>query len=198
MNKRQFPLSGFLMAVCITAVISSCSKSDPGPAQPVDACQGKTIVITTTITDASACGATGKIKVSASGSTGFSFKLNSGGTYQTDDSFSNLAAGSYTVFAKDAAGCEKSVSATVASGGAAGPLFTAVKALMVVKCQPCHNNTQQNGGMNWEVECNIVAKSARINERAVVQGTMPPTGPLLQSEKNAITNWINAGAKYSD
>ncbi len=183
MNTKIFSISGLFICIAVIIIISSCSKSSPGPVVVSDPCQGKTIVINTTITDATACSNTGKIKVAATGSTGFTFKLNSGGLYQADDSFSDLAAGTYTVFAKDASGCEKSVSATIASYGTAGPLFTAVKNLMASKCQTCHNNSQQSGGMNWAVDCNIVAKSDRINERAVVLGTMPPTGPLSQRKK---------------
>lgn len=82
--------------------------------------------------------------------------------------------------------------------GTPGPLFTAVKNLMQVNCQSCHNNSIANGGMNWTVDCNIVANKDRIKIRAVEQGTMPPTGALPQSEKDKITAWINAGGKITD
>ena len=199
--KKQ--LVNFLLLTVAGAVvftISSCSKSSPGvaPVTPTDFCAGKTIVITPVITDANACGGNGRIKVSASGSSGFTYKLNSGGTYQADDSFGNVAAGSYTVFAKDKDGCEKSVAVTVSSTGAAGPLFTAVKNLLAAKCQACHNNSVQNGGMNWEQECNIVTHKSRIKERAVDLGTMPQSGPLSLAEKNIISNWIAAGGGFAN
>ena len=82
--------------------------------------------------------------------------------------------------------------------GTPGPLFTAVKTLMTAKCVNCHNSTTSNGGMNFSVECNIVTNKARIKVRAVDEGTMPPTGALPQADKTAITNWINAGGKYTD
>ena len=82
--------------------------------------------------------------------------------------------------------------------GTPGPLFTAVKNLMQANCQSCHNNSIANGGMNWTVDCNIVANKNRIKIRAVEQGTMPPTGALPQSEKDKITAWINAGGKITD
>ncbi len=70
---------------------------------------------------------------------------------------------------------------------------------MTVKCQPCHNNTVQNGTMNWEVDCNIVANQARIKVRAVDEGTMPAGGPsLTATEKAIITDWINGGGKLTD
>ncbi len=82
--------------------------------------------------------------------------------------------------------------------GTPGPLFTAVKTLMATKCVGCHNATTSNGGMNFSVECNIVTNKARIKVRAVDEGTMPPTGTLPQANKTTITNWINAGGKYTD
>lgn len=85
-----------------------------------------------------------------------------------------------------------------ACSGTAGPLYTAVKTLMAANCQSCHNNTIANGGMNWTVDCNIVINKTRIKARAVDEGTMPPTGSLPQADKNKITDWINAGGKFTD
>ena len=82
--------------------------------------------------------------------------------------------------------------------GTPGPLFTAVKSLMQANCQSCHSNSIANGGMNWAVDCNIVANKDRIKVRAVDQGTMPPTGALPQSEKNKIAAWISAGGRITD
>ncbi|HMR92047.1 MAG TPA: hypothetical protein PKC69_07025, partial [Chitinophagaceae bacterium] len=81
---------------------------------------------------------------------------------------------------------------------AAGPLFTAVRSMMATNCQSCHNNTIANGGMNWTIDCNIVINKDRIKTKAVDEGSMPPTGPLSQADKDKITNWINAGGRYTD
>ncbi len=198
MNKR---ITTGIKIIALTFIIinfASCSKSDTSPAPKADACAGKTIVITATPTATEACTADGKIDVTATGSTGFTFKLNSAGTYQASGAFSNVAAGDYTVFAKDGAGCEITKLVTVASGGVAGPLFTAVKGLVTAKCQSCHNSSTANGGMNWQVECNIVKNKTRIKVRAVDEGTMPQSGSLAQADKDIITNWINAGGGYTD
>ncbi|MEP6712243.1 MAG: hypothetical protein ABJA37_07505 [Ferruginibacter sp.] len=203
-NKLIF-FSGLIILLIMPACFISCSKTEstpnpsvPPPPPPPDVCIGKTITITATTTASASCVADGKITVAAAGSTGFTYKLNSGGTYQASAAFSNLSAGTYTVFVKDVDGCEKSTPATVTSGGAPGALFSNLKNLMAAKCQSCHNNTIQNGGMNWALDCNIVANQARIKVRAVDQGTMPPTGPLSQAEKDIITNWITAGGKFTD
>ncbi|CAN5485102.1 hypothetical protein BH11BAC5_BH11BAC5_52290 [soil metagenome] len=189
---------GLCTLIFISINLASCSKSSPGTPPVTDVCAGKTIVVTPTATATATCGADGKIDVAATGSTGFVYKLGSTGTYGSSASFTDLAGGDYTVFVKDAAGCEKTATVTVPSTGAAGAKFAAVKTLIGGKCQSCHNNTVANGGMNWAVDCNIVKFSARINARAVVDGTMPPTGPLTQTEKDVITTWINAGAGYGN
>jgi hypothetical protein len=52
--------------------------------------------------------------------------------------------------------------------------------------------------MNWTVNCNIVTNKARIKVRAVDQGTMPPSGPLSQADKDKINAWINAGGAITN
>jgi len=186
--------------------IISCSKSGtdagggtpPPPPPPPDKCVGKTIAISTATTNSANCANTGGITVTATGSTGFTYKLNAGGAYQASNAFSNVAAGTHTVFAKDGDGCEQSASVTVASAGQAGPLYTAVRNLMTGTCQPCHNNSIQNGGMNWQVDCNIVANKARIKARAVDESSMPPGAPLSAADKKKITDWITAGGEYTN
>lgn len=202
MSHRKFILVNCVLAFSAIIYFTSCSKesTSPSPTPTPDPCAGKTIVITAVPAASAPCGgATGSINVSATGSTGFTYKLNSAGAYQASGLFSNVSAGNYTVFAKDAGGCERSTAVTVAVAGTAGTLFTAVKNLVTSKCQSCHNNTNQNGGMNWAVDCNIVQFQNRIKVRAVDEGTMPQGGPqLTQSEKDIITNWINAGGKFTD
>jgi len=202
MIQQKMPSPQKIVLLFTACYLFSCSKeSNPAPPASTDPCAGKTIVITATPAASAPCSTTGTgtITVSATGSTGFTYKLNSTGAYQSSGVFNNVSPGSYTVFAKDAGGCEKSAAVTVASSGAAGPLFTAVKNLMAVTCQPCHNNTVQNGSMNWAVDCNIVQFQARIKVRAVDEGSMPQGGPqLTNTQKNIITSWINGGGKFTD
>ena len=45
----------------------------------------------------------------------------------------------------------------------------------------------------------VVANKNLINNRAVVVGDMPQGGPTLSaSEKQIITDWINAGGRLTD
>lgn len=185
-----------IIAICSTLLLTSCSKeSTQGPG--TDPCAGKTIVVTATAGSASNCGSTnGSIVVSASGSTGFTYKVGSG-SYQASGTFANIGAGTQTVFAKDADGCEESEVVTI-QPAVAGPLFTAVKTLLASSCVSCHNSTLQNGGRNWSADCNIVEGKDRIKIRAVDEGTMPQGGSLTAAQKTTISNWINAGGKFTD
>ncbi|GAB3714207.1 hypothetical protein GCM10027592_53840 [Spirosoma flavus] len=61
--------------------------------------------------------ASGSIEVTATGATGWQYKLNTG-TFQDAPLFAGLAPGSYTVVAKDAAGCQASQSVTITTDAA--------------------------------------------------------------------------------
>lgn len=201
MNKTTVNFISLIVLIVVCVNFLGCSKSDPSPAPPsgpVDPCAGKTIAVNTTATATTTCATSGSIVATATGSTNFTYKLNSSGVYQASGTFAALGAGDYTIFAKDGAGCEKSAVVTVASSGTAGAKFTAVKNLISSKCQSCHNNAVANGGMNYQVECNIVINKVRIKVRAVDEGTMPQTGPLTQAEKDIISTWITAGGAYTN
>ena len=196
--QTQSNLTVFVCMIFLSALFS-CSKKESVviPPPSTDSCAGKNIVLTAAPTSATPCSDNGIINVVATGSTNFSYKVNSTGTYQSAAVFNNVVAGTYIVFAKDGSGCEKSVSVTVQSAGTAGALFTDVKNLIAAKCHSCHNASNANGGINFDIDCNIITNKARIKVRAVDQGTMPPTGTLPQSDKDKITNWINAGGTYT-
>ncbi|MBS1495692.1 MAG: hypothetical protein JSU03_12830 [Bacteroidetes bacterium] len=160
---------------------------------------GGSFTINTTATTTDGCGSTsGSITVTANGSTGFQYKLNAAGVYGAANVFNNLGEGVYTVFVKDATGCENSQAITV-SAGALGPKFSAVRALLNAKCTRCHSGPTPEAGRDWTVNCNVVANSTLINTRAVVIGDMPFGGPPLSTtEKAIITDWITAGGKLTN
>lgn len=200
MNKRITKCLNIFTFSFTVIAFAACSKSDSSstPILPPDACADKIISITTTPEAAKHCSSDGSIDIAVTGSTNFTYKLNSGGTYQAASKFTDLAEGAYTIFVKDGAGCEKSVAVTVGSGGTIGPLFTAMKDLVNTRCKSCHNNALANGGMNFEIECNIIKSKARIKVRAVDEGTMPQTGALPQSEKDIISTWLTAGGTFTN
>lgn len=163
-------------------------------------CAGVSIVISATPTGTDKCApaGTGTIIVNATGSTGFSYSLN-GAAYQTSNTFSALSAGAYTIGVKDANGCTSSASVTVATL-AAGPTFTAVKALLQSRCSTCHTGGQSTAGFNFDSDCNIVAQWSGIYNTTINSSplTMPisPQPALTAAEKKIIVDWYNAGHSF--
>jgi large repetitive protein len=144
---------------------------------------------------------TGRITVTATGSTGFTYSNNGGATYQVSNIFNSLATGNFTVGVKDANGCISTSSTTVPIAPA-GPLFSSVKALMTTNCAlaGCHAGVNPPGTHDFTVDCTIVAQSARIKIRAVDANPsiMPPSGSLSTVDKQKIIDWVNAGGQHSN
>ena len=165
-------------------------------------CTNTNIVLGSAIVNTTPCttGANGKITVTATGSTGFTYNLNNG-AYQAGNIFSNLAAGNYTIGVKDVNGCTKTATATVGTA-AAGVLFAEVKTIINTRCSGsgCHMNGGSAAGYNFDNDCSIVTDWSKINSSAVTGNNMPksPQAKLTAAEKQKITDWINAGHLYSN
>lgn len=160
-----------------------------------------------TSTNATACAGTpnGSITVTTSGGgSGFTYNI-SGGAFQASPTFNNLTANTYTVGAKEAGGCIKTVSITV-NPSLPGSLFATVKAIIQANCAVtgCHVSPSPTGGIDFSIDCNIVVNKDRIKERAVTnfgtpnQMPPPPNAGLSQANRDAIVNWINAGGLYTN
>jgi hypothetical protein len=199
-NFRSF----HILVLCFVFIAFSCSKGGSGGGTnppPSDLCPGVTITVSSSVSNNLACQlpAIGTITVTAGSGTGpYTYRLNSG-VFQSSNVFSALVAGTYSITVKDANGCTASGTATV-SDFPPGPLFTAVRTVLQNNCVPCHNGGLSEGGMNWTIDCNIVAFKDKIKMRAVDgnPSPMPPTGLLPGSEQLKIINWINAGGRFSD
>ena len=196
--KNQFK-SLFILALLFGTILFSCGKND-GPVVPPDLCDGVNITVTATTVNSSACLNDGGITVTASGSAGSNLEYSvDGNNFQASNIFSNLAKGNYTVTVRNANNCRQTAQFTVNEGSSvAGPLFTEVKQLIQNKCVSCHAPGGVQPNPNFTIDCNIVQNATLINTRVVVQGTMPPTGALSQTDKNKITNWITAGGKLTN
>ena len=73
--------------------------------------------------------------------------------------------------------------------------FRKVQPIITNKCNTsgCHNAGNAAGGTVLETFDQIKAKAERINQRVIVEKTMPP-GAALSSEETAILNcWISSG-----
>jgi large repetitive protein len=166
----------------------------------VNATPCPTITFNNTILGSDKCtNNTGRVTINAAGSTGFTYSFN-GGAYQATNIFNNLGTGIFSVGAKDANGCIITATANVPVA-AAGPTFTVVKNLLAANCIMCHGGPNPQNGINFTDDCTIVSKSARIKARAVdnLPSVMPFGGPPLSStDKQKITDWINAGGQHSN
>ncbi len=104
MRNKIFIYSSIIAAIFISANFISCSKPDAAQAV-AETCASKNIVVSGVVTPtAGGTSTNGSIAATATGSTGFTFSIN-GGAFQASGTFSNLAVGSYSITAKDAAGC---------------------------------------------------------------------------------------------
>lgn len=214
-NGTVFQASGTFnnLAAGVYTVTAKDANGCTGTAQftvgTTNPCSGVTITVTGTATPVTPCGTpanNGSITATATGSTGFTYSINNGVTFQASNVFNNLAAGNYTVIARNSNGCT-GTSATISVGtAAAGPLFSEVRSIIQTNCAVggCHDaNTMQNG-INFSNQCHIIDQRDRIKARAVDQaGTgsqmpPPPRPSLTAAERQKITDWINAGGGFNN
>jgi hypothetical protein len=192
--------------ISIFILLNACSKGGNVPTTPTtpttpvtttDPCAGKTIIVTGSATVADVC--TGAIvSVTASGSTNFTYSID-GGSFGTSSNFSNVTVGDHTISVKDGAGCSQSAKITV-SQIAAGPFYSAVKTLIQAQCISCHSGAGASAGKDWSNDCMVITNKALIKQRTV-DGTpsfMPQGGKLSVADMKIITDWVNAGGRYSD
>jgi hypothetical protein len=167
---------------------------------PTISCAGINISVSVTTTPNEVCEPnSASITTSAYGGVApYTYSLD-GGSFQTASVFNNVASGSHIISVKDANGCTGSASTTV-NNKPTGVLFAQVKGVIQYSCVSCHKPAMASGGMDFTVDCNIVINKDRIKARAVdgVPSPMPPTGLLFSIDRQKITNWINAGGRYSD
>jgi hypothetical protein len=186
---------------------SGCTGSASFTVNASDPCTSVSFTVSGTANTATPCATTpsGSITVTTSGSgTGFTYNINNG-AFQASPTFTNLAANTYTVGAKEAGGCVRTGSVTV-NPTPPGTLFSAVKTIINTNCTlaGCHSGAAPAGGINFTQDCQIVANAARIKVRAVDNfGTVnqmppPPSAGLSQADRNAITNWVAAGGQYNN
>ena len=188
----------------ITAKSSAgCTGATTVTLTATNSCTNTVINVSTSVINVLPCttpAANGKITVTASGSSGFTFNIN-GGTYQAGNVFSNLAAGNFTIGVKDLNGCTKTATATVGTT-AKGPLFSDVRTLITSRCggSNCHMNGGNKAGYNFDNDCSIVTSWSPIYNSCVTSNSMPnsPQPQLTTAEKQKITNWVNAGHTYGN
>ncbi len=203
-KKLKLFINAAAVLISIFILLNACSKGGTSPSTPTpptppstDPCAGKTITVTGSATVADACGG-GKVSVSASGSTSFTYSID-GGAFGASSDFSGVTVGDHTISVKDGAGCTQSAKVTVTQV-AAGPFFSAVKTLIQAQCVSCHSGAGASAGRDWSKDCQVIANKDLIKQRTV-DGTpsfMPQGGKLSAADMKIITDWVNAGGRYSD
>jgi hypothetical protein len=180
--------------------VNGCTGSAIFTLTPPNPCSGVTITVSSSTNPNVPCSASnnGSITITPGGGTGpYTFSLN-GGAFQSSNVFNGLASGNFLITARDVNNCTGSGNAFVGTASE-GPLFSLVKTLIQNNCaiSGCHAGVQSP---DFRIDCNIVINGLLIQQRAVFgnPSPMPPTGLLSPSERQKITNWINAGGQYNN
>ena len=207
----------FLLSLIFASIYFSCSKGgDDGGGgytnPPPNPCAGVTVAVTASVTSANAGQSNGSIAASATGGTGFTYKLGTG-AYQSSGTFNSLAPGTYTVTAKNGNGCEGSASFTVATINAcngvaitvsnatttATPCTTPVNGTITVTAAGSTGLTYSINGTTFQAS-NVFSSVAAGNYTVTVKDangctqtattTVAPTaaGPLFTAVKQLIQN----------
>jgi hypothetical protein len=179
---------------------NSCSGSKSFTLVAQNLCTGVNIAVSGTTTANIPCigSGTGSITVTNTGGAApFTYSLNAG-AFQSSNLFSNVSSGTHSVVVKDANGCTGSANIIV-NDVPQGPLFSAVRAMMQTNCilSGCHADSQTP---IFSDPCAIITNKFKIKARAVDSdpSPMPPTGLLPASERQKITDWLNAGGQFNN
>ncbi len=137
------------------------------------------------------CGtSTGALTATASGGSGnYTYSLN-GTDFQAAPSFTNLAAGTYTLTVKDEANCTTTSSVDMLSGIS---FEGSIKAIIDNNCAIAGCHVSGTGVPNFTNFATIQSNAANI-KTATQNKTMPKTGSLTQAEIDAIACWVDDGA----
>lgn len=73
--------------------------------------------------------------------------------------------------------------------------FSKVQAIMTNNCNTsgCHNARDAAGGTVLETYDQVKAKAGGINQRAIVERSMPPRSPLTAGDRAILQCWIASG-----
>jgi hypothetical protein len=133
LNKIKFMKKTFtfiLLTIITISTIINCKKKNTNP------CDGVTINVVASKTDASAGQNNGSINVTSPSGTGVTFSIN-GATATSNGSFTGLAAGSYTITAKNANGCSGTATYTIAASDPCAGKTITVTTPTIVGATPC-------------------------------------------------------------
>ena len=188
----------FISLACV--LFFSCKKTDiattPAATSPIDLCAGVSTTPVAAVTHSITGQSVGTITVSSPIGSDFLYSIN-GTTFQGSVNFFNLAAGNYTVTAKNAHGCMGKASVII---NGYGQKFFNVRNIVNGYCGSCHLNGNISGGKNFDADASVIASWDRIKVRAVdgLPSFMPQGGQLTALDKQKIVDWVNAGHRVTD
>ena len=135
---------------------------------------------------------TGEVVVSASEGTGpYMYRID-GGNFQSSNTFSNVAGGTYTVEVKDANDCTDDESVEVPSVPEVS-YANEIRPIIDTNCQISNCHGSNPNLVSFETYADVKANASGIKTRTG-NGSMPPSGPLPNQEIELIANWVDQGA----
>ncbi|MBI3218398.1 MAG: hypothetical protein HYZ44_02695 [Bacteroidetes bacterium] len=154
---------------------------------------GSSVVISSVTPTNSSCGtSTGSIAINATGTGNLTYQLNSG-TAVANSTFSNLAAGTYSIKVIDGAGCSASQGSIKVLTGT--KYSTQIKTILETNCtgSSCHSN---GGAAPYSVFSFSAVQSRAADIKArTASGNMPKGGTKLpQAQLDLIACWVDDGA----
>jgi uncharacterized membrane protein len=87
------------------------------------------------------------------------------------------------------------LSAYTASSGTIPGYTTLRSQIFASQCISCHGSS---GGVNLETYSSAVAAASQIRNAVVVSKVMPPSGPLNDTELQAVQAWLDGGTPEND
>lgn len=137
----------------------------------------------------------GSITITATGSGALSYSLDNINFTNATGVFTDLAAGTYSVYVKDEGQCLDSQGSVKVTTGVS--LTVDIEPIIDVNCAT--NNCHVSGGIapfSLETKAQIREKATLIKSAAVTNGTMPKNNPggLSTNNKNLIACWVDDGA----
>jgi len=96
-------------------------------------------------------------------------------------------------------GCNSTTTSTPASSISVEKIsFSQVKKVFDQRCINCHSNSNSSGNLSMENTNQIRDRLQKINNRVVIQKTMPPSNStnMKQEERDLVKSWIDSGASF--
>ena len=186
MKKTLIKLIGIMIAIIV--ILNSCSDST----EEVDPCQNGPELSVDNVIISVEGQASGEIVVSASNGTSPYMYSIDGVNFQSNGTFTDLAADDYTITVKDANECTDSGMATVGEVPEVS-YSEEIRPILDSDCQTSGCHGDRMGIPSFATYADVKANAAGIKFRTS-SGSMPPIGPLPDEEIQLISDWVDQGA----